>query len=48
MAALPVTLAVCLWPAGIAAHFLGFVFFLALSEEFIGRWLFYLRREPGI
>jgi anaerobic dimethyl sulfoxide reductase subunit B len=48
LAGLLSTAALSIWPsnAGMGGMFL--VFFIALVEEAIGRWLFYARRNPGI
>ena len=36
------------WPASVGMGSLVLVFFIAMAEEAIGRWLFYARRNPGI
>jgi anaerobic dimethyl sulfoxide reductase subunit C (anchor subunit) len=37
-----------IWPASAALGFTWLVLVIGLSEEAIGRWLFYARRNPGI
>jgi DMSO reductase iron-sulfur subunit len=41
-------IALILWPSGAWVSGWLLIFIIALVEESIGRWLFYLRRNPGI
>jgi DMSO reductase anchor subunit len=48
LAGLVVGIALVLWPSATWTVGSVIVFIIALAEETIGRWLFYLRRNPGI
>jgi anaerobic dimethyl sulfoxide reductase subunit C (anchor subunit) len=48
LAGLVVGIALVLWPSATWTVGSVLVFIIALAEETIGRWLFYLRRNPGI
>jgi hypothetical protein len=37
-----------IWPISVTLGFTWLVLVLGMSEEAIGRWLFYARRTPGI
>jgi anaerobic dimethyl sulfoxide reductase subunit B (iron-sulfur subunit) len=48
LAGLVGAVALFIWPSGAGIEARILVFFVALAEEAIGRWLFYARRNPGI